>query len=159
VIMEVNNEDAKRYWIEEMFKREFYKMYFASPLAREDRPVAKDLGDILDIYSKKEELKNDTLSLLHFSNWMVYKFKEDHGYGILFPLKEMCALVFVMEQVYEIRSGWTRIFYTDELEGGWIANDAPEKERRKQQEIELKKQLREMNDFNFNIDDLDLFDP
>jgi len=103
----------------ERHQQDFFKIYYNTPLYANDIHP-NDMGEILDIYSKANSLEDrDFFTMLHFSNWINYKVKENHAFGLLFPTKEMLALVFVVEQVYKIESSWKRNFRTHELEGGW----------------------------------------
>lgn len=63
--------------------------------------------------------KDDFFSILHFSNFLQDKMTEDHGYGLLFPTKEMIALSFIMERKFNVKSGWNRNS-RGQLDGGWI---------------------------------------
>lgn len=99
--------------------QDFQKMYYSSPLYANDIKPAH-VGEMLDIYSDTNGLDGrDSFTMLHFSNWLNMKVKEDHAFCLTFPTKEMLALVFVVEQVYQMESNWKRDFRTFELEGEW----------------------------------------
>lgn len=101
-------------------EQDFRKMYYSSPLYHEDIKPAH-IGELFDIYSNTNSLEDrDFFVMLHFSNWLSFKVKENHGFGLLFPTKEMLALVFIVEKVYQIENNWSRNILTGELEGGWI---------------------------------------
>ncbi len=103
----------------EQHVQDFLKMYYQSPLYINDIKPAH-IGDLLNVYSEANSLEDrDSFTLLHFSNWIICKVKEDHEFCLTFPTKEMLVLVFVVEQVYQIESDWKRDFRTLELKGGW----------------------------------------
>jgi hypothetical protein len=102
---------------------DFNTMYFQSPLYIEDiKP--NNIGDILDVYTKAHSLeKMDSFTMLHFSNWLVSKVKEDHSFLSTIRTKETLILAFVVETVYGLECRWYRNPRTFKLEGEWKQKD------------------------------------
>lgn len=114
-------EYSASHWKNEQNKREYYQMYFTSPLAKQDIKVLEDLSSILNLYTQVINEKGDEsdfVTVLKFSNWVTLKMKKDHALGLTFPTKEMLALVFIMEAVHDLKSNWTRNL-EGELKGNW----------------------------------------
>ena len=109
-----NNEQMTS---EVKYLNDFTKMYFASPIVWEERRI-DTLGDLLDLYTKKKGHSSDFFTALDFANWLTCKIKADHGFGLLFPTKEMLVLDFVVEQCYCLRNNWYRDSHGN-LHGDW----------------------------------------
>jgi hypothetical protein len=106
----------------ENHKLEFRYMFSRSPLIKDNIILynIETVDKILDLYSQTNQIDHDFTTILDFSNWVVMKMKYNHGIGLVFPTKEMLALVFVVEEIYNVKSGWSRNISTGELEGDWI---------------------------------------
>jgi len=73
--------------------------------------------ELLLIYESDKDVTEYT-SIIDFSKFVVSLSNEHPCHEVLFPLKEMLALVFVMKTVYEVESNWHRDFNRKFI-GGW----------------------------------------
>jgi len=63
--------------------------------------------DLLLIYMNEID-ETEFGAILDFSNFVISLMEKRHDLGLLFPTKEMLAIVFIMEKVYNYKSEWYR---------------------------------------------------